>query len=304
MKKTKSSRKNKIRKNSTYKKNTKKRRKLKKKRVSKVKRQSGGGSFNPQALNGIKKFLDGMKPTKATFVMEKGSQNCDGLNETTVNGKTLCYYSNMNNNNSGNSSAQQNSIPFTQQQMVGTTGVQEITGMQDGFMGDNRMLDATATVIPNGIPEANATVIPNGMPEANATVPGNVNEISVVENTGKTNNNKVINANSTIREVPPVIDVTQPQVAEVAEVTLSNSNGSNFTKKNLGLNTSRLPKIDITNGGISQKFGKQFGLAKKAMKGLGKSRNNMTKKLNERMKNTSSKMKQNLAKNNTPILPI
>lgn len=284
MSKRKSSRKNRTRKNgtnSTNKKKVKRRHKVKKKRVSKVKRQSGGGSFNPQALNGIKNFLDGMKPTKATFVMEKGGQNCDGLNEILINGKNLCYYSNMNNNNSGNSSAQQNSIPFTQQQNVGKADVQEITRMQDRFMGDN------------GIPVADATVMPNGMLEANATVPGNGHEIRVVENTGKTNHNKVINANSTNREVPPVIDVTQPQVAEV---TLSNSNGSNFTKKNLGLNTSKLPKIDTTNRGIYQKFGKQFGLAKNAMKKLRKSRNNMTEKLNARMKTTSSKMKQNLAK--------
>ena len=61
----------------------------------------------------------------------------------------------------------------------------------------------------------------------------------------------------------------QNQVAEVAEVTLSNSNDSKWLKKNLG---NKITKIDITNGGISQKFGKQFGLAKKAMKDLGKSK--------------------------------
>lgn len=258
MSKRKSSRKNRTRKNGTNitnKKKVKRRHKVKKKRVSKVKRQSGGGSFNHQPLNGIKKFLNGMKPTKATFVVEKGSQNCDGLNEIHINGKNLCYYSNMNNNNSGNSGAQQNSIPFTQQQMVGTTDVQENTGMNESI------------------------TIATEIPKANATVPVNGHEIRVVDNAGKTNNNKVIKANSTNSEVPPVIDVTQPQVAEVAEVTLSNSNGSNFTKKNLGLNTSKLPKIDTTNSGISQNFGTQIGLAKKAMKKIRKSRNNMTENL-------------------------
>ena len=289
MKKSKSSRKNKIKKNGTYKKKLRRRNKVKKKRVSKVKRQSGGGSFNPQALNGIKNFLDGMKPTKATFVVEKGSQDCNGLSEIVVNDKRMCYYSNVSNTNSGNPSAQQNSIPFTQQ-MVGAN-VEEITGTQDGMMMDS-----------NGMVDATATVIPNGMPEANATVPGNGNEISVVENTGKTNNNKVINASSTISEVPPVIDVTQPQVAEV---TLNNGNTISKTAKK-----SRIPSVSdlkrlgsTTKGSISQKFGKQFRSARNGLKTLGKDRNSITEKLNKSLQSTRDKMKKGFTRKSKSLTP-
>ena len=57
MKKSKSSRKIKIRKNGTYKKKLRRRNKLKKKGVLKVKKQSGGGSFYPPSFGYHQKFF-------------------------------------------------------------------------------------------------------------------------------------------------------------------------------------------------------------------------------------------------------
>ena len=123
-----------------------------------------------------------MKPTKATFVVEKkGGQDCDGLNEILVNGKKMCYYSNVSNNNSGNSiDRQNNEIPIAE---------------PSAPLMHNGMFEAKATEMPSGMLETNASAITNGMIETNATEIPSGNGINV-------------------------IDVTKP--LQVAEVTLNN----------------------------------------------------------------------------------